>query len=79
MVADALSRKSHGSGIGATLNRISVVSDLIERIKASQEEALQEEDLKEEVMEKQKELLTEDSRGLKLFQGRFWVPILGGN
>jgi len=30
-------------------------------------------------MIKQKELLTEDSRGLKLFQGRVWVPKHGGN
>jgi hypothetical protein len=56
-----------------------VVSGLIERIKASQEEALREENLKDEVMIKQKELLTEDSRGVKLFQGRVWVPKLGGN
>ena len=73
VVADALSRRSHDSGIGATLNCISVVSGLIERIKASQEEALWEEILKEEVMVKQKELLMEDSCGLKLFQGRVWV------
>ena len=56
-----------------------MVLGLIERIKSSQEEALREENLKEEVMIKQKELLTEDSRGLKLFQGRVWVPKLGGN
>ena len=30
-------------------------------------------------MVKQQELLTEDSRGLKLFQGRVWVPKLGCN
>ncbi|KAJ9557681.1 hypothetical protein OSB04_012295 [Centaurea solstitialis] len=60
-------------------NRISVVSSLLERIKTSQTEGLREENLKEEVMAKQKELLTEDSRGLKLFQGRIWVPKVGGN
>ncbi|KAJ9552748.1 hypothetical protein OSB04_016793 [Centaurea solstitialis] len=79
VVADALSRKNHGDGIGITLNRISVVSSLLERIKTSQAEALQEENLKDEVMVKQKELLTEDSHGLKLFQGRIWVPRIGGN
>ncbi|KAJ9556187.1 hypothetical protein OSB04_010801 [Centaurea solstitialis] len=79
VVADALSRKNHGDSVGVTLNRISVVSSLMERIKASQAEALREENLKGEVMVKQKELLTEDSRGLKLFQGRIWVPKLGGN
>ncbi|KAJ9565173.1 hypothetical protein OSB04_001139 [Centaurea solstitialis] len=79
VVADALSRKNYGDSVGVTLNRISVVSSLMERIKASQAEALREENLKGEVMVKQKELLTEDSRGLKLFQGRIWVPKLGGN
>ncbi|KAJ9566000.1 hypothetical protein OSB04_001966 [Centaurea solstitialis] len=79
VVADALSRKNHGDGIGVTLNRISVVSSLMERIKVSQTEALREKNLKDEVMVKQKELLSEDSCGLKLFQGRIWVPKLGGN
>ncbi|KAJ9555801.1 hypothetical protein OSB04_010415 [Centaurea solstitialis] len=79
VVADALSRKNYGDSVGVTLNRISVVSSLMERIKASQAEALREENLKDEVMVKQKELLTEDSRGLKLFQGRVWVPKRGGN
>ncbi|KAJ9540615.1 hypothetical protein OSB04_027121 [Centaurea solstitialis] len=79
VVADALSRKNYGDSVGVTLNRISVVSSLMERIKTSQTEALREENLKSEVMVKQKELLTEDSRGLKLFQGRIWVPKLGGN
>ncbi|KAJ9536105.1 hypothetical protein OSB04_un000715 [Centaurea solstitialis] len=79
VVADALSRKNYGDSVGVTLNRISVVSSLMERIKASQAEALREENLKDEVMVKQKELLTEDSRGLKLFQGRVWVPKLVGN
>ncbi|KAJ9544902.1 hypothetical protein OSB04_024609 [Centaurea solstitialis] len=50
VVADALSCKNHGDGIGVTLNRISVVSSLLERIKVSQTEALQEENLKDEVM-----------------------------
>ena len=52
VVADALSRRSHDNGIRVTLNRIYVVSGLIERIKASQEEVLREENLKEEVMVK---------------------------
>ncbi|KAJ9547194.1 LOW QUALITY PROTEIN: hypothetical protein OSB04_019737 [Centaurea solstitialis] len=40
VVADALSRKNHSDRIGVTLNRISVVSSLMEKIKASQTEAL---------------------------------------
>ncbi|KAI3706750.1 hypothetical protein L6452_24692 [Arctium lappa] len=79
VVADALSRRSHGEGVKMSLARIDVVSSLLESVKASQEEALKEENLKDEVMVKQRELLTEDGRGLKLFQGRIWVPKLGGN
>ncbi|KAJ9561422.1 hypothetical protein OSB04_006582 [Centaurea solstitialis] len=79
VVADALSRKNHGESVGVTLNWISVVSSLMEKIKASQTEALREENLKDEVMVKQKELLTEDTLGLKLVQGRIWVPKIGGN
>ncbi|KAI3669849.1 hypothetical protein L6452_41291 [Arctium lappa] len=59
--------------------RIDVKSSLVEDIKRSQVEALREENLKDEVMVKQWETLTEDSRGLKLFQGRIWVPRVGGN
>ncbi|KAI3685864.1 hypothetical protein L6452_35125 [Arctium lappa] len=59
--------------------KIELVSSLIEKIKTSQVEALLEENLKEEVMTKQRLLLTEDSRGVKLFNGRVWVPKVGGN
>ncbi|KAI3768983.1 hypothetical protein L6452_00079 [Arctium lappa] len=79
VVADALSRRNHGDGVKMSPARIDVVSSLLENIRTSQAEALKEENLKAEVMTKQKELLTEDSRGLKLFQGRIWVPKLGGN
>ncbi|KAI3663975.1 hypothetical protein L6452_45208 [Arctium lappa] len=74
VVADALSRRSYDGGIKMSLTRIDVVSSLLERIRASQVEALKEENVKAEVMSKQKELLTEDGRGLILFQGRIWVP-----
>ncbi|KAI3757890.1 hypothetical protein L6452_05434 [Arctium lappa] len=79
VVADALSRKNYGSETKVTLTRIDVISNLVEDIKKSQAEALREENLKEEVMVKQREVLTEDSRSLKLFQGRIWVPKIGGN
>ncbi|KAJ9562131.1 hypothetical protein OSB04_007291 [Centaurea solstitialis] len=71
VVADALSRKNYGDSVGVTLNRISVVSSLMERIKASQTEALREENLKDEVMVKQKELVTEDSAGLNCLKAEF--------
>ncbi|KAI3758554.1 hypothetical protein L6452_06121 [Arctium lappa] len=79
VVADALSRKSYGSEVKITLSRIDVISSLMDDIKASQVEALREENLKAEIMVKQREQLTEDNCGLKLFQGRIWVPKIGGN
>ncbi|KAI3735710.1 hypothetical protein L6452_15220 [Arctium lappa] len=79
VVADALSRKDYSSCIRATHSRIELVSSLDEKIKTSQMEALLEENLKDEVMMKQRLLLTEDSRGVKLFSGRVWVPKIGGN
>ncbi|KAI3735922.1 hypothetical protein L6452_15448 [Arctium lappa] len=79
VVADALSRKDYSGSIRSTLSRIELVSSLIEKIKSSQREALLEENLKDEVMTKQQLLLMEDGRGVKLFNGRVWVPKVGGN
>ncbi|KAI3667768.1 hypothetical protein L6452_42837 [Arctium lappa] len=79
VVADALSRRSHDGSVKLSLTRINVVSSLLENIKTCQVEALKEENLKSEIMVKQRETLTEDNRGLKLFQGRISVPKLGGN
>ncbi|KAI3770363.1 hypothetical protein L6452_01492 [Arctium lappa] len=79
VVADALSRKDYSGSIRATLSRIELVSSIVEKIKTSQVEALLEENLKEKVMTKQRLLLTEDSRRVKLFNGRVWVPKVGGN
>ncbi|KAI3670108.1 hypothetical protein L6452_41749 [Arctium lappa] len=79
VVADALSRKDYNGSIRATHSIIELVSSLVEKIKTSQMEALLEENLKDEVMTKQRLLLTEDSRGVRLFSGRVWVPKIGGN
>ncbi|KAI3715723.1 hypothetical protein L6452_22709 [Arctium lappa] len=67
VVAEALSRKDYSGSIRVTHSRIELVYSLVEKIKTSQVEALLEEHLKEEVMTKQRFLLTEDSRGEKLF------------
>ncbi|KAI3681151.1 hypothetical protein L6452_35935 [Arctium lappa] len=79
VVADALSRKDYSGSMRDTLSRIKLVSSLFERIKESQIEALLEENLKDKVMTKQRLLLIEDSRGVMLFNGRVWVPKVGGN
>ncbi|KAI3667584.1 hypothetical protein L6452_42650 [Arctium lappa] len=59
MVADALSRKNHGDGVKMSLTRIDVVTSLLEIIKASQVEALKEENLKAELGGNRKLLLEE--------------------
>lgn len=53
VVADALSRKGHCGVTLIKFSRIEVISNLIERIKNAQTEALKEENLKDEVMIKQ--------------------------
>ncbi|KAI3730127.1 hypothetical protein L6452_18803 [Arctium lappa] len=79
VVADALSRKEYSGKLQAKLTGIELVSSLMEMIKSSQTEALLEENLKDEVMVKQRLLLIEDSREIKCFDGRVWVPKIGGN
>ncbi|XP_071695222.1 uncharacterized protein [Rutidosis leptorrhynchoides] len=76
IVADALSRK--GSADTVKFMRIEIVSDLIERLKISQLEALKDENLKSELMVKRKEDLTNDSRELKTYHDRVWVPMIEG-
>ena len=76
-MADALSRKDYSWNGRSSFLRIEVTSSLIEKIKVAQLEALSKENLKEETMVKQCLLLTEESRGLNLFQGRIWVPKIG--
>ncbi|KAI3771734.1 hypothetical protein L6452_02901 [Arctium lappa] len=78
MVADALSRKEYSGSVKTLLARIEIISNLMDMIKTAQAEALLETNLKEEAMSKQHLNLIEDGRGLKLFQGRVWVPKLGG-
>ncbi|KAI3697623.1 hypothetical protein L6452_30718 [Arctium lappa] len=78
VVAVALSRKEYSGAMQTSLARIEIISNLIYMIKTAQAEALLEANLKDEAMLKQHTSLTEDGRGLKLFQGRIWVPKLGG-
>ncbi|KAI3746036.1 hypothetical protein L6452_08452 [Arctium lappa] len=78
VVADALSRKEYSGTVKTSLARIDIISNLMEMIKVAQAEALLEANLKDEAMTKQHLSLAEDGRGLKLFQGRVWVPKLGG-
>ena len=58
--------------------RIEIVSELVDRLKAAQLEALMDEHLISEIMVKLRDNLIDDSRGLKTYQSRLWVPLFGG-
>ncbi|XP_071733449.1 uncharacterized protein [Rutidosis leptorrhynchoides] len=76
VVADALCRKKSADSV--KFMRIEIVSDLVDRLKITQLEALQDEHLKSVLMVKRKEELMNDSRGLKTYRERVWVTLLGG-
>ncbi|XP_071686768.1 uncharacterized protein [Rutidosis leptorrhynchoides] len=76
VIADALSRKKSTDNV--KFMRIKIVSDLIDRLKIAQLEALKDEHLKSEILVKRKVDLINDSRGLKTlnrdsrFVSNFW-------
>ncbi|XP_071695908.1 uncharacterized protein [Rutidosis leptorrhynchoides] len=70
VVVDALSHKKSADSV--KFMRIEIVSDLVDRLKITQLEALQDEHLKSELMVKRKEELMNDSRGLKTYRERVW-------
>ncbi|XP_071718347.1 uncharacterized protein [Rutidosis leptorrhynchoides] len=76
IVADALSHKKSADTV--KFMRIEIMSDLVDRLKITQLEALQEEHLKSELMVKRRVELMNESRGLKTYRERVWVPLLGG-
>ncbi|KAI3691955.1 hypothetical protein L6452_31758 [Arctium lappa] len=78
IVADTLSRKEYSGSVKTSLARIEIILNFIDMIKTAQVEAILEANLKDEAMTKQHLSLSEDGRGLKLFQGLVWVPKLGG-
>ncbi|XP_071713057.1 uncharacterized protein [Rutidosis leptorrhynchoides] len=66
VVADALSHKKSADSV--KFMRIEIVSDLVDRLKIAQLEALHDEHLKSELMVKRIVELINDSRGLKTFR-----------
>ncbi|XP_071714872.1 uncharacterized protein [Rutidosis leptorrhynchoides] len=65
VVSDALSCKKFADSV--QFKRIEIVSDLVDRLKIVQLEALQDEHLKSELMVKRRVELMNDSRGLKTY------------
>ncbi|KAI3672538.1 hypothetical protein L6452_38628 [Arctium lappa] len=75
VVVDALSRKERSERLMMIATRVEVTSTLLDEIKRFQAEALKPENLKAERMVSLKESLIEDSRGLKCYNGRIWIPM----
>ncbi|GJY88661.1 putative reverse transcriptase domain-containing protein [Tanacetum coccineum] len=55
-----------------------ITPDIFEKIRLAQEEGLMEENVKNETMIKQQEKLGLDSQKLRTYQGRVWIPKVGG-
>nr|GFA61720.1 putative reverse transcriptase domain-containing protein [Tanacetum cinerariifolium] len=74
MVADALSRKEREKVTIIHSLRMIVTSDLFERIKVAQVEVLKEENWKSERITSYIPHFKDDSRGIKIRQGRIYIP-----
>ncbi|KAK1435339.1 hypothetical protein QVD17_01100 [Tagetes erecta] len=74
VVADALSRKEACPPIRVKSLRMTITSDLFERIKVAQTEALKEENWKRERIVGQVKDLDENVSGVKTRFGRVWIP-----
>ncbi|XP_076936104.1 uncharacterized protein LOC143603076 [Bidens hawaiensis] len=75
VVADALSRKEGHQSTQTKYLKMTVTSNLFERIKAAQIEALKEENLKRERIVGHIKDLNENENGVKTQYGRVWIPI----
>ena len=78
VVADALSRKVYVGSMCYAISHISLESTLVTDLRKWQCEALKSEHIKSERMVGYSDSLSKDSRGLKVFKTRIWVPRLGG-
>ncbi|GJU62588.1 retrotransposon protein, putative, ty3-gypsy subclass [Tanacetum coccineum] len=74
VVADALSRKEREKVTRIHSLRMIVTSDLFDRIKAAQLEALKEENREGERITSYIPYLEEDNQGIKTRQGRIYIP-----
>ncbi|GJR49047.1 putative reverse transcriptase domain-containing protein [Tanacetum coccineum] len=74
VVADALSRKEREKVTRIHSLRMIVTTDLFDKIKAAQVEALKEENWKSERITSYIPYLEDDSRGIKIRQGRIYIP-----
>ena len=73
-MADALSRKNQNEVTRIHSLRMIVTSDLFDKIKLAQEEALKEENREKERITSHIPHLEEDSRGIKTRYGRIYIP-----
>ncbi|KAI3706879.1 hypothetical protein L6452_24918 [Arctium lappa] len=77
VVAYAFSRKEHSAATKVVAFRVEATSNFLEEVRKYQEEAVLEENLKSERIVKIVDSLIADSRGVKCFKSRVWIPKLG--
>ncbi|KAI3669400.1 hypothetical protein L6452_40635 [Arctium lappa] len=77
VVVDALSRKERVDATKVVVFRVEATSRFLEEVKRFQEEALMSENLKSERIVGIVTALTLDSRGVRCFGDRVWIPKLG--
>ena len=78
VVADALSRRAASTPIRDVCMRLTVMTPVLDTIRGAQAEAVRPENSKREWVIRQVSEFVTDSRGLMTFQGRIWVPFVGG-
>ena len=78
MVADALSRRAENVPIRDVCMRLIVMTPVLDTIRGAQAEAVRPENRKRERVIGQVSEFVTDSRGLMTFQGKIWVPFVGG-
>lgn len=78
VVADALSRRAESTPLRDVCLRLTMIAPVLDAIRGAQAEAVQPKMQKRErVVGLVSEFIT-DGRGLMTFQGRIWVPFVGG-
>jgi len=78
VVADALSRRAESTPLRDVCLRLTVIAPVLAAIRGAQVEAVQPEMQKRERVVGLVSGFVTDGRGLMTFQGRIWVPFVGG-
>ena len=78
VVADALSRRAESTPLRDVCLRLTVMTPVLDAMRGAQAEAVRPEMQKKERVVGLISEFVKDGRGLLTFQGRIWVPFVGG-